>query len=126
MGERPQAMTIGIQIVRDQPDLVRDSEKRRLRDGKIVDEVLEIDKEWRSADFNVNQQRKEIGIIQKGITEKKKESKGQDECLDELAEKKKCEEKLAELEQVAKTPVGEERHKIESCWQPAAHIGSSV
>jgi len=96
-------MTIGIQIVRDQPDLVRDSEKRRLRDGKIVDEVLEIDKEWRSADFNVNQQRKEIGIIQKGITEKKKESKGQDECLDELAEKKKCEEKLAELEQVAKT-----------------------
>merc|ERR1712136_542578 len=28
---------------------------------------------------------------------------GQDECLDELAEKKKCEEKLAELEQVAKT-----------------------
>eukprot|EP00409_Alexandrium_fundyense_P004274 CAMPEP_0185902984 /NCGR_PEP_ID=MMETSP0196C-20130402/2208_1 /TAXON_ID=2932 /ORGANISM="Alexandrium fundyense, Strain CCMP1719" /LENGTH=58 /DNA_ID=CAMNT_0028621931 /DNA_START=170 /DNA_END=343 /DNA_ORIENTATION=+ len=58
-------MTIGIELLRKDkggdPDMVRESERRRFRDGKLVDEVIELDKEWVVAKYNTDQKRKEIG-----------------------------------------------------------------
>lgn len=43
-------MPIDINLLRKDkggdPEMVRQSEQRRQRDGKIVDEIIEIDNEW--------------------------------------------------------------------------------
>lgn len=94
-------MTIGIEILRDDKggnsEKIRESEKRRFRDGKLVDEVIDLDKQWVKAIYNTDQERKKVNAVQKQITERKKSSKGQDACEDLLAEKNKIEEAVAEL-----------------------------
>mmetsp|Transcript_24818 Transcript_24818/g.37742 ORF Transcript_24818/g.37742 Transcript_24818/m.37742 type:complete len:464 (+) Transcript_24818:178-1569(+) len=79
-------MTIGIEIFRKDkggdPDLVKESERRRFRDPKIVDEIIEIDQKWIKAQYETEQKRKESNKIQDEITERKKASKGQDKCED--------------------------------------------
>lgn len=95
-------MTIGIELLRKDkggdPDMVRESEKRRFRDGKLVDEVIDLDKQWITAKYNTDMKRKEIGKLQATITDRKKASKGSDKCEDLLAEKTKLEEESAELD----------------------------
>jgi len=95
-------MTIGIEILmKDKggdPDMVRMSERRRFRDGAIVDEVLHLDKQWITAQYNTEQKRKDIGIVQKEITERKKANKT-DKCEDLLAKKATPESERTELEQ---------------------------
>lgn len=75
-------MPIDINLFRSEkggdPELVRKSEAMRCRDGKLVDEVIEIDGEWRKRRHELNQLNKELGLISKEISKKKKESKGQD------------------------------------------------
>mmetsp|Transcript_43655 Transcript_43655/g.102994 ORF Transcript_43655/g.102994 Transcript_43655/m.102994 type:complete len:460 (-) Transcript_43655:141-1520(-) len=98
-------MTIGIEELRadkgGDPERVRDSERRRFRDGKLVDEVIALDQEWVKANFAVEQKRKEINAVQKDITEKKKASKGQDKCEDLVAQKDKLAEEEPKLQEVA-------------------------
>jgi len=94
-------MTIDIALLRadkgGDPDAVRDSEKRRFRDGKIVDEVIALDKDWIKAQFDTDQKRKEIGQVQKIITDRKKESKGKDECAELVKQKVALEEESVNL-----------------------------
>lgn len=95
-------MTIGIQILRagkpgGDPERVRASEKRRLRDPKIVDEVIELDNEWIKAQYNTEQKRKEVGAVQNQITERKKASKGSDQCEDLLKQKTALEQEVDDL-----------------------------
>jgi len=98
-------MTIGIQILRGDkggdPEAVRVSEKRRFRDGKIVDEVIGLDNDWIKAQFQVEQKRKEVGKVQKDITEKKKASKGKDECTALVEQKNKIDKEVKDLEEVS-------------------------
>ncbi len=51
-------MPIDINLLRkDQggdPEVVRASELKRQRDGKIVDEVLELDNEWRKVRYTLD------------------------------------------------------------------------
>jgi len=95
-------MTIGIELLRadkgGNPELVRESEKRRFRSGELVDAVIDLDKQWVTAKFNTDQKRKEIGKLQNTITERKKTSKGQDKCEDLLKEKEKLQAESAELD----------------------------
>uniref|UniRef100_A0A7S1QH77 serine--tRNA ligase n=1 Tax=Alexandrium catenella TaxID=2925 RepID=A0A7S1QH77_ALECA len=95
-------MTIGIELLRKDkggdPDLVRESERRRFRDGKLVDEVIDLDKQWVTAKYNTDMKRKEMGKVQAQITERKKTSKGQDKCEDLVAQKEKLEEESAALD----------------------------
>jgi seryl-tRNA synthetase len=99
-------MTIGIEILRagkpgGDPESVRASEKRRLRDGKIVDEVIAMDNDWIKAQYNTEQKKKEVNSIQKIIKEKKIASKGADQCEKEVAEKDAIENEVAKLEEVS-------------------------
>jgi len=98
-------MTIGIEILRKDkggdPDKVRESEKRRFRDTKLVDEVIDLDQQWIKAQFNTEQKRKAVGKVQDQITERKKSSKGQDKCEDLVAEKTKIEAEVEELKKVS-------------------------
>jgi len=98
-------MTIGIELLRKDkggdPDMVRESERRRFRDGKLVDEVIALDKEWVTAKYNTDQKRKEIGKVQSAITERKKTSKGQDKCEDLVTEKTRLEGESAQLDKLS-------------------------
>jgi seryl-tRNA synthetase len=97
-------MTIGIELLRAEkggnPELVRESERRRFRSGELVDAVIDLDKQWVTAKFNTDQKRKEIGKLQSTITDRKRSSKGQDKCEDLLAEKTKLEAESAELDKI--------------------------
>lgn len=98
-------MTIGIEILRadkgGDPEAVRTSEKRRFRDGKIVDEVIALDNDWIKAKFQVDEARKAVNKVQQAITDKKKASKGKDQCAKEVEEKGKLEEKVKDAEKAA-------------------------
>lgn len=100
-------MTIGIDLLRadkgGDPEKVRESEKRRFRDGKIVDEVIDLDKQWVKAQYNTDQKKKERNKVQESITDKKKNKVT--EGVDELVKQKtaidqeviECEQASAEL-----------------------------
>lgn len=65
------------------PDIVRRSEATRCRDGALVDEVIELDEQWRKRRHELNLLNKELGTISKAIAQKKKASKGKDQCEEE-------------------------------------------
>lgn len=95
-------MTIGIEVIRkDKGEVVKESERRRFRDGKLVDEVLALDDQWVKAKFNLDQKRKEVNKVQEEITERKKASKGKDQCEDLIAKKNGLEAEAGELEKGA-------------------------
>jgi seryl-tRNA synthetase len=94
-------MTIGIQILREgkaggDPERVRASEKKRFRDPKLVDDVIELDQQWVKAQYNTEQKRKEIGVVQKSITERKKADSA-DKCEDLMKQKSELEGEVADL-----------------------------
>mmetsp|Transcript_29060 Transcript_29060/g.66840 ORF Transcript_29060/g.66840 Transcript_29060/m.66840 type:complete len:459 (+) Transcript_29060:143-1519(+) len=98
-------MTIGIEELRadkgGDPERVRDSEKRRFRDGKLVDEVIALDQEWVKANYAIEQKKKEKNAIQKEITDKKKASKGKDDCADLVKKKEAVEQEEPKLQEAA-------------------------
>eukprot|EP00930_Biecheleria_cincta_P022200 TRINITY_DN1624_c0_g1_i2.p1 TRINITY_DN1624_c0_g1~~TRINITY_DN1624_c0_g1_i2.p1 ORF type:complete len:470 (-),score=130.02 TRINITY_DN1624_c0_g1_i2:79-1488(-) len=97
-------MTIDINLLRKDkggdPEMVKESERRRFRDGKVVDEVMELDSQWVKQKFAFDEKRKEIGVVQKEITERKKNSKGSDACEDLVAKKTTLEAEATELEKI--------------------------
>ena len=77
-------MPIDINLLRKDkggdPEMVRQSEQRRQRDGKIVDEIIEIDNEWWKTRFNLDKANGELNKMSKEIKDRVKASKGQDQC----------------------------------------------
>lgn len=71
------------------PDLIRESEQRRFSTENLVDQIIELDNQWRKANFNMEQMQKEYGQTNKQVAQKKKESKGQDPCTEQIA---RCQE----------------------------------
>eukprot|EP00892_Ulva_mutabilis_P000617 jgi/Ulvmu1/10556/UM065_0010.1 len=54
------------------PDLVRESQKRRYADVNAVNKVIELDRRWREALFKMENVKKEINVISKEIGRKMK------------------------------------------------------
>jgi len=78
------------------PELVRESQRRRYADVGLVDTVIDYDSQWRQTRGQLDVAKKELRLTQKAIGEyfKKKETPP-----DELtAEKKAHEDKIAEIE----------------------------
>ena len=75
------------------------SEKNRFTDEEnLVESIIELDELWRKSNYSMETLRFEFGKINKEIADKKKSSKGKDQCLD-LVEKSKV--KKAEIEKQA-------------------------
>jgi len=114
-------MTISIENFREDkggnPELVRESERRRFRDPKTVDQVIELDQQWIKAQYNTEQKKKEINLIQKDVTERKKASKGKDTCDELLAKKGELEKEEAALKEKSKE-LQEKRDEV------LGHIGN--
>eukprot|EP00933_Yihiella_yeosuensis_P082537 TRINITY_DN96451_c0_g1_i1.p1 TRINITY_DN96451_c0_g1~~TRINITY_DN96451_c0_g1_i1.p1 ORF type:complete len:529 (+),score=141.95 TRINITY_DN96451_c0_g1_i1:184-1587(+) len=95
-------MTIGIDELRKDkggdPEKVRESERRRFRDGKVVDEVLALDGDWIKKKFDLDNKRGEVNKVQTQITQRKKDSKGADKCEELLKEKEAKEAEVAKVQ----------------------------
>ncbi|KAG8983567.1 Cytosolic seryl-tRNA synthetase [Tulasnella sp. JGI-2019a] len=63
------------------PELARESQKKRGESVELVDEVIEMYKTWVKMDFDVNQLNKQLNATQKEITVKKKAKEDASELL---------------------------------------------
>ena len=81
------------------PELVRQSELKRCRDGRIVDEVIELDEEWRKRRHELNLLKRELGDLSKAINQRIKDSEGQDSCEEEKKQATEVNERIAEKQQ---------------------------
>ncbi len=76
---------IDIKLVRENPELVKENIKKKFQHDKtkLVDEVLKLDKEWRSLKFKEDGLRSERNNISKKISELKKAGKKADKEIKE-------------------------------------------
>jgi len=96
---------IDIRLIRENPELVKDNIRRKSQDDKIrlVDEILEYDKEIRTIRAEAEDLRRRRNILSEEINKHKKEGKDVKHLLQEvkdIPEKiKKIEEKLSHIEE---------------------------
>jgi len=86
---------LDIELFREEPEKIKDSEKRRGNDTEKVDRVVELDKEWREKLQeleSLQQRRNEVGDE---IAEKKQEGKDSEELIEEMQQVK---QEISELE----------------------------
>lgn len=76
------------------PEVVRESQRKRFASVELVDEVLSLYKTWVTLEFQLNQMQQEVNAIQKVITTKRKAKEDADA---ELAQKKEQDAKIAEF-----------------------------
>jgi seryl-tRNA synthetase len=67
---------IDIKVFRENPELIRESQEKRFKNPRLVDQVLELDEKWRDLLKQVNTLRKERNSISRQIGPMKK--KGED------------------------------------------------
>jgi seryl-tRNA synthetase len=92
---------LDINLLRDNLKLVKDSEKKRGHDLKIVDGVLDLDKKWKTALKKVEQLKHKRNTVSLEINELKKKGKAITSKIKEMksvvVEIKKGEEKANSL-----------------------------
>ncbi|KAI2649569.1 Serine--tRNA ligase, cytoplasmic [Labeo rohita] len=70
------------------PEIVRETQRKRFKDVSLVDKLVEADKEWRKCRFTADNLNKAKNLCSKAIGEKmkKKEPVGDDDTLPEEAQ----------------------------------------
>jgi len=70
---------VDINLLREEngndPQIVRDSQRKRGKDVQVVDTIIDLDRQWRKSLHELNQLRKEQNDLGKLIGEKKKKKK---------------------------------------------------
>lgn len=89
-------------LLRESPDVVRESQKKRFSDVALVDKTLEADALWRKKDLELNEMQSERNAVQKEVGKKKKAKEPCDDLVAKIAEYKKkvpaLEEELKDLD----------------------------
>ncbi|KAG0620060.1 hypothetical protein M758_4G186000 [Ceratodon purpureus] len=80
------------------PERIRESQRRRHKSVELVDEVIRLDKEWRQRQYETDNIRKEVNKVQDGI---KKKKMAKEDPAELLAEKGRLEEAKAAKEKEA-------------------------
>lgn len=94
---------LDINLLREKPELVTASEKRRARDGKLVEQVLALDEQWRKELKKVEVLKHQRNVVSEEINKAKKEKKAKEAATkikkmkEVAAEIKKLEEEAEEL-----------------------------
>jgi seryl-tRNA synthetase len=78
-------MVLDIELLRQNPQVVRDSQKKRYKGLERVDKVIELDNQWRTVRYQADQWNKIKNLCGKAIGTKKqaKENEGDTENLPE-------------------------------------------
>jgi len=66
---------LGIQLFRENPNVIRESEKKRYKDVKAIDRVIEFDKKWRSSLQKAEKLKHKRNVVSREIAELKKSGK---------------------------------------------------
>ena len=83
------------------PDLVKESQKKRFKSVELVDQCMELDKQWKELRQKADTAKMNLNNVLNEIKKKKKESKGQDPCTELIAEKDKLTTEADELHKQA-------------------------
>ena len=86
---------LDIELFRDNPEKIRESEKRRGKDPERVDEVVELDREWRNKLQRLDKLREKRNTVGDEIAELKQEGEDAEEKIQKMQEVK---EEISELE----------------------------
>jgi len=85
---------LSIELFRDNPEKIKDSEKRRGKDPERVDEVVETDQEWREKLQRLEELQEERNTVGDEIAELKQEGESAEEKIQKMQEVK---QEIAEL-----------------------------
>ncbi len=118
---------IDINLIRENPDLVKENIKKKFQDDKLplVDKVKKLDEQWRKLKFEEEQLRKSRNDISKKIAEAKK-SKNEKEAKSLMTKAKKIPEEISESEQKRKKledKIKEIMYKIPNIIHKSVPIG---
>ena len=96
-------MPIDINKIREDkggdPESVRRSQIARFKDPSLVDQSIDLDQEWRKKSFAAQQKQKELNVIVKAISEKKKANK-EDPCTEEKEQTVRINAEIEELKKI--------------------------
>ena len=90
---------LDINLIRENPNLIKENQKKRGLEEKKVDALLKIDREWRKLKQKADSLRAKRNSISKKINEAKKQNKKIDNLLKEA---KKIPKQLEEIEKIIK------------------------
>lgn len=86
---------LDIELFRNDPEKIKESEKRRSKDPEKVDEVVETDKEWREKLNELQNLQSKRNSVGNKIAEKKQNGENAEELIEEMQDVK---QKISELE----------------------------
>ncbi|MCK5023550.1 MAG: serine--tRNA ligase [Candidatus Aenigmarchaeota archaeon] len=75
---------LDMQLFRENSEIVRDSEKKRFKDPKTVDKVIEYDKKWRDVLKEVEKLKHKRNVVSREIAELKKAKKNANKKIKEM------------------------------------------
>jgi seryl-tRNA synthetase len=101
---------LDIKLLRENPDIVRESQKKRGMPEKEVDWVLELDKKWRGLKFEVDNLKSKRNKISQEINQAKKE-KNESKAKDLIKQAQKIPKEIAKLEEESKK-LEQERNSV--------------
>jgi seryl-tRNA synthetase len=116
---------LDIKLFRENPDVIRESEKRRFKDPSLVDKVVELDEKWRSVLKEVEALKHKRNVISIEIAKEKKERKDVESKIKEM---KKINEKIEKKDKEAEKYLAERdayRYKIGNILHPSVPLGKS-
>jgi len=90
---------IDIKLIRENPEIVKESQRKRKLDDKIVDEIRELDEKWRNSLIETDQLKHQKNVVTKEIAEIKKKKGDVKDLIKKMDELNK---KLEELDIQAK------------------------
>ncbi len=103
---------LDIELFREEPERIKESEKRRGKDPDRVDEVVELDREWRETVQELQDLQAERNRVGDEIAELKEEGKDAAHKISEMSEVKQKIDELEEKEEELKQERDDLRYRI--------------
>ncbi|XP_049404499.1 serine--tRNA ligase-like [Solanum stenotomum] len=95
---------LDINLFRKDPEIIRESQRRRFGDVTLVDQVIQLDKEWRHRQFELDNLRKDFKKISKEVARLKNSGEDASQNIKDIAKnKQQIEKKEAEVQEVRAT-----------------------
>ncbi|MFB6203774.1 MAG: serine--tRNA ligase [Candidatus Nanohaloarchaea archaeon] len=103
---------LDIELFREDPETIKQSEERREKDPERVDEVVELDRKWRDTLQELQELRQERNEVGDEIAEAKKNGEDAGEKIERMQEVKERIEELEEREEELKEERDDLRYQI--------------
>ncbi|KAH0672195.1 hypothetical protein KY284_023282 [Solanum tuberosum] len=92
---------LDINLFRKNPEIIRESQRRRFGDVTLVDQVIQLDKEWRHRQFELDNLRKDFKKISREVARLKNSGEDASQNIKDTANnKQQIEKKEAEVQEV--------------------------